>query len=214
MALFFEPKPRQLHSAAIGLRRAPRVRDEVHVAVRIGLARLIVGGRKPSRSASAAVTMPAAPLAPCGWPIIDLVDEPGTAIGDARRTACRTHRDSTASFNTVEVPWIVHVADLFERTAGSLDARAASRGRSARRRDPSARGDRRRRSSRSRRSSRRPARRARRARSSRSSTTIHAPSPRTKPSRPRSNGRDASAGVSLYASRPRASSRSRRSSRA
>jgi hypothetical protein len=33
-------------------------------------------------SAAAAATMPAAPLAPCGWPIIDFTDEP------ARRSVC------------------------------------------------------------------------------------------------------------------------------
>ena len=38
MALFFDPKPRQLQSAAIDLAGAAVVRDEVHVAVRIGAA--------------------------------------------------------------------------------------------------------------------------------------------------------------------------------
>ena len=61
------------------------------------------GGRNPRDNASAAAAMPAAPLAPCGWPIIDLIDEPGT------RSACgpntrRTHRDSIASFSWVDVP--------------------------------------------------------------------------------------------------------------
>ena len=32
----------------------------------------------PRDNASAEVTTPAAPLAPCGWPIIDLTDEPAS----------------------------------------------------------------------------------------------------------------------------------------
>ena len=63
----------------------------------------MVGGRKPRDIASAAVTMPAAPLAPCGWPIIDFTDEPGRSSARAPNT-CRTHRDSTASLRIVDVP--------------------------------------------------------------------------------------------------------------
>ena len=53
-----------------------------------------------------------------------------------------------------------------------------------------------------------------RARSSRSSTTIQAPSPSTNPSRPLSNGRDASPGARCTPSTPPACARSRRSCRA
>ena len=53
--------------------------------------------------AIAVATTPAAPLAPCGWPIIDLVDEPGTRSAWAPKTR-RTDRDSTASFSCVDVP--------------------------------------------------------------------------------------------------------------
>ena len=53
--------------------------------------------------AIAAVTIPAAPLAPCGCPIIDLVDDPGTRSASAPRSV-RTQRDSVASLRTVDVP--------------------------------------------------------------------------------------------------------------
>src|SRR6185295_4872852 len=102
-ALFFDPKPRQLQRAASASPARPRFgmtsRSQSGSASRW----LMVGGRKPRDSASAAVTTPAAPLAPCGCPIIDFTDDP------ASRSACapntwRTHRVSTASFSCVEVP--------------------------------------------------------------------------------------------------------------
>ena len=68
-----------------------------------GSVRFAVGGMNPRESASAVVTTPAAPLAPCGWPIIDLVDDPGTRSAEGPNTRL-THRDSIASFSTVEVP--------------------------------------------------------------------------------------------------------------
>ena len=64
----------------------------------------MVGGRNPCDSASAVATTPAAPLAPCGWPIIDFVDEPGTRSASVPSTR-RVQRDSIASFNCVDVPW-------------------------------------------------------------------------------------------------------------
>ena len=64
----------------------------------------MVGGRNPRSRASAVVTTPAAPLAPCGCPIIDLVDEPGRRSASAPK-ARRVQRASTASFSSVDVPW-------------------------------------------------------------------------------------------------------------
>src|SRR5262249_53592248 len=103
IALFLDPNPRQLHSAApVNAWRPEFGMKSMSQAGAIS-GRLRVGGRYPRASASADVTMPAAPLAPCGWPIIDLVDDPGTRSARAPNSS-RTHRDSTASFNTVEVP--------------------------------------------------------------------------------------------------------------
>ena len=103
-ALFFDPKPRQLQSAAAGARRAAlRCGMKSRSQSGSGSVRLIVGGRKPRDSASAVATTPAAPLAPCGWPIIDLVDEPGMRSASAPNAA-RVQRDSIASFSCVDVP--------------------------------------------------------------------------------------------------------------
>src|SRR5687767_12675018 len=78
-ALFFEPKPRQLHSAAsMSAGRAVLGMKSMSQAGS-GSSRLIVGGSAPRDIASAVAATPAAPLAPCGCPIIDLVEEPGTA---------------------------------------------------------------------------------------------------------------------------------------
>src|SRR3954452_19171196 len=103
MALFLEPKPRQLHSAAAT--DAPRPTLGMKSRSHAGSAScwLMVGGRNPRDNASAEVTIPEAPLAPCGWPIIDFVYEPGTRCARAPNS-CRTHRDSTASFSAVDVP--------------------------------------------------------------------------------------------------------------
>src|SRR6266545_371227 len=103
IALFFDPKPRQLHSAAAGDAARPwlGMKSMSHAG---SVERwLIVAGRNPRESARAEVTIPAAPLAPCGWPIIDFVDEPGNASARAPNRR-RTHRDSTASLRTVDVP--------------------------------------------------------------------------------------------------------------
>ncbi len=54
--------------------------------------------------ASAAVTIPAAPLAPWGWPIIDLTDEPASRSAWPAEHLRARDRDSTASFSTVDVP--------------------------------------------------------------------------------------------------------------
>ena len=121
---------------------------------------LIVGGRNPRDIASAAVTTPAAPLAPCGWPIIDFTDDPASAIGVVAEHLPHAARlDRVVQHRRRAV--IVDVADLLARRAPIARSPASSRGRSPRRRAPSARGGRRRRSSRSRRSTRRSSRRAR-----------------------------------------------------
>src|SRR5512134_267714 len=102
-ALFFDPKPRQLQSAATGWASRPTLGMKSRSQSGSGLVWLIVGGRKPFASASAAATTPAAPLAPCGWPIIDLVEDPGIFSASAPN-ARRVHRDSMASLRTVDVP--------------------------------------------------------------------------------------------------------------
>ena len=87
---------------------------------------LMVGGRNPRDSASAAVTTPAAPLAPCGWPIIDLIDEPGTPLGVSAEDlahAARLHRVVQQRRRAV----IVDVADLVERAARALDRQRMAR---------------------------------------------------------------------------------------
>ena len=149
-ALFFDPKPRQLHSAAVDVaRRAPRCGMKSRSHAGSGSSRLIVGGRKPRDSASAVATTPAAPLAPCGWPIIDLVDEPGTRSASAPNDAPHAARlDRVVQLRRRAV--IVDVADLLRRAARACRARVSmQRDDLARRRDPSARGGRRRRSRRS-----------------------------------------------------------------
>jgi hypothetical protein len=50
------------------------------------------------------VARPLAPLAPCGWPIIDLVDDPGRRVAWSPNTRF-THATSMASFSWVDVPW-------------------------------------------------------------------------------------------------------------
>src|SRR5690242_9832400 len=66
IALFFDPKPRQLHSAAAADARRPTLAMKSMSHAGSGVRWLMVGGRKPRASASAEVTIPAAPLAPCG----------------------------------------------------------------------------------------------------------------------------------------------------
>ena len=74
-ALFFEPKPRQLHSAASMACGRPWFGMKSRSHAGSASCWLMVGGRKSRAIASAAVTTPAAPLAPWGCPIIDLTDE-------------------------------------------------------------------------------------------------------------------------------------------
>ncbi len=85
-----------------------------------GSAWLMVGGRNASRIANAAVTMPAAPLAPCGWPIIDFVEDPAT------RSALATEElaDAARLDGVVQDrrrPVIVDVADVLFGAARPLD---------------------------------------------------------------------------------------------
>ena len=102
---------------------------------------------------------------------------------------------------------IVDVADLFRPPMRARRAPSRCSGRFRRRRDPSARGDTRRTSTRSPRCARTGERRAP-ARDPRvRATNIQAPSPSTKPSRPRSNGRDAVAGPIVVVRRDRAHAR-------
>src|SRR5262245_8004022 len=104
MALFFDPNPRQLHNDASTSAGRPTFGMKSRSQAGSGFRWLIVGGRNERRIASAAVTTPAAPLAPCGWPIIDLTDEPARRSASGPNTF-RTQRDSTASFSCVDVPW-------------------------------------------------------------------------------------------------------------
>src|SRR5437899_2261107 len=98
MALFFDPKPRQLQSATLTPARRATFGMKSRSQAGSGSVKLIVGGSTHRDSASAVVTMPAAPLAPCGCPIMDLIDEPGT-LSAADPNSWRTQRASTASFN-------------------------------------------------------------------------------------------------------------------
>ncbi len=63
-----------------------------------------MGGRNPSRMPSTVAARPAAPHAPWGWPIMDLIEEPGS-LAAAGPNAIFTARVSTRSFSAVEVPW-------------------------------------------------------------------------------------------------------------
>src|SRR6185503_16484996 len=103
-ALFLDPNPRQLQSAAST--SASRALFGMKSMSHAGSwsSRLIVGGSTPRVSAIAVTATPAAPLAPWGCPIIDFVDDPGTSFAWRPKTR-RTQRDSIASFNCVDVPW-------------------------------------------------------------------------------------------------------------
>ena len=95
-ALFFDPNPRQLQSAAsMRVARPCRGRKSM-LQSGSGSSRLAVGGKNPREIARAVVTTPAAPLAPCGWPIIDFVEEPGiwsaSEPNTGAPTATRLHR--------------------------------------------------------------------------------------------------------------------------
>ena len=160
-ALFFDPKPRQLQSAASTSQPAGGVRNEVQVAGRILIvhvdrrrqqARSTAPARSPRRRprrsrladgrSSTWSTIPASRSA-------RRAEEPPHA---ARLDGVVQHRRRAVE---------VHVADRRRPDGRRAAAPAPSRGRSRRRPDPSARGGTRRTSSRSRRRSRRCARRAR-----------------------------------------------------
>src|SRR5438132_1669570 len=66
MALFLDPNPRQLQSAASTAPGRPWFGMKSRSHAGSALEWLIVGGRNFRSIARAAVTMPAAPLAPCG----------------------------------------------------------------------------------------------------------------------------------------------------
>ncbi len=104
MALFFDPKPRQLHNAASTCAGRLAFGMKSRSQAGSGSRWLMVGGSTPRCSASAAVARPLAPLAPCGWPIIDLVDDPGSRPAWLPKTRF-TQATSMASFSCVEVPW-------------------------------------------------------------------------------------------------------------
>jgi hypothetical protein len=89
-ALFFEPKPRQLQ-ARPPPDPPPAVRDEIEVARRIADVRLMVGGRNPPQRQGGGHDTGSS-VAPCGWPIIDLVDEPATRSARLPNS-WRTQRD-------------------------------------------------------------------------------------------------------------------------
>ena len=68
---------------------------------RLNIARRF-GAAEASRDALT-IPVPADPLAPWGWPIIDFVDDPGMRSASFPK-ARRVHRDSIASFSCVDVP--------------------------------------------------------------------------------------------------------------
>ena len=198
--------PRQLQSAASMSAGARRVRNEIHVARRIRIVevdrrrqqavRHRQRGRGHAGRAARALRMADHRLR----------RRSRHAIGVAAEDAADAPRlDAIVQLRRRAV--IVDVADLLRRALRAGTARFRCSARSRRRPDPSARGDRRRRSRRSLRCARRSCAPRARARSSRSSTSIHAPSPSTKPSRPRSNGRDAAAGPIVVARGHRAHAR-------
>src|SRR5215207_7475765 len=117
MALFFDPKPRQLQSAAstcpgrlaLGMKSRSQAGSESRW--------LIVGGSTPKCSAKAAVARPLAPLAPCGCPIIDLVDEPGRVRAEDALHA--GDFDGVVQLRRGAV--VVDVADALGRPLGAFD---------------------------------------------------------------------------------------------
>ena len=110
-ALFFDPKPRQLQSAASDFEPAGGVRDEVQIAAPDpDRARLIVGGSSRSPAPARSSRRRPRRSRPAGWPIIDLVDDPGTRSARAPNRR-RTQRASTASFSMRGRAVVVHVAD-------------------------------------------------------------------------------------------------------
>ena len=120
IALFLEPKPRQLQSAACdACGPAPRG-DEIEIAGRIGLRQ--VDGRRQQAAIDRERRRreAAAPLAPCGCPTIDLVDEPG----DRRRARAEQTLHARDLDRVVQLrrgAVVVHVPDLLERPTRSVD---------------------------------------------------------------------------------------------
>src|ERR1019366_6994213 len=51
----------------------------------------MVGGTTPSRMASRVAAMPAAPQAPCGWPIMLFNDEPASLYACPSKAGFQTH---------------------------------------------------------------------------------------------------------------------------
>ena len=102
-AEFFEPNPRQLHSAASGRAARPSLGRKSRSQSGSGSVRLIVGGRNPRESASAVVDD--ARRAAGALRVADhrLGRRPGQRVGSAPKTR-RVHSASMASFNCVEVP--------------------------------------------------------------------------------------------------------------
>jgi hypothetical protein len=64
----------------------------------------MVGGSTSSRNAISVAATPAAPQAPCGWPIIDLIAEPASLFACLPK-ASFTARVSMRSLRSVDVPW-------------------------------------------------------------------------------------------------------------
>ena len=121
MALFFEPKPRQLQSAAIGSARPADGRQQVEV-IAVGVRVFEVDRRRQVAvgHGQRGGDDPDAPLAPCGWPIIDLVEDPGVrAASGSEQLADAPRLDRVVEDRRGAV--VVDVADLLDGAAGSLD---------------------------------------------------------------------------------------------
>ena len=119
-ALFFDPKPRQLHSAASTSAARPWFGMKSRSHAGSGSRWLIVGGRNPRdmrqrRGHDAGGAAGALRVAD------HRLDRRSGEPSACAPNTCRTQRDSTASFSTVDVPWIVDVADLLAAAPGALD---------------------------------------------------------------------------------------------
>ena len=166
MALFFDPNPRQLQSAAADAAVSALPRDEVHVARRIRVDQ--VGGRRQEPARQGQRGRDDAGRAAGALRMADHRLGRGArhALGQRAEHRARALRlDGVVELRRRAV--VVDVADLVERAVRPIDRTAHRARRSRRRQDPSARGDRRRRSSGSPRPSRRSGAPRARARSSR-----------------------------------------------
>ena len=104
-ALFFEPKPRQLQSAALDRPRARRVRDEVEIALGIRIGEV---DRRRQHAATRARAPRSRRRRRRSRPADGRSSTWSTIRRAGRRDAPntrRTQRASTASFSTVDVPW-------------------------------------------------------------------------------------------------------------